>query len=269
MDERTVNGKSLSTVSDELTAQFPQDRTNWGYAVGNDGREYPAWIRADAYERRLNEVLGLLNYSREATESRIITLGEASYAVTKVTLTIYDDSGSVVAVKSANGSSALGNGDLKSNLASAESEAIKQLCHDMGLGAGQMHFVSRKQKLETAKSKSRYPAAPPVADAAPVAPYAAGQQVTGSGNERGVPVVVTLSSMFANGNGHVYADAVDNNGNPVKVKIFKNVYPEIERAAGKPFASFVSEAIPGTKLRFRGEYKEYNGTTQVTVWSAA
>lgn len=251
MSERKINGKPIAEVMGDLLVPIPENRQNWGYVDG-----VAKWIKAEALEQRFNSVLGTLNYSRIAGLPQLREVDAAKYVEVNVCIKIYDDDGNIVAEKSANGANQLGNGDYKSNLAAAETEAFKQLCTDMGIGAEQQQskgFVTRKEKIEASKENSS----------------AKGQDTalpadvpSGSVNCR-----VKLLEQFAKKGSYITASATDDKGREVAVKIFSNKYDELEKVLGYDIETFIARAAVGTELTFVGEYKVYKGALQINLWS--
>jgi len=256
MGERTINGIALSKVRQALVAEIPVSSENWSF----DSRtNQPSYIKVDAFERRFNEIIGPLCYSRVPELSQIVVIEDKTYIQTLVKVTIYDDNGDVVCERAANGVSATGNGDPKSNYATAESEAFKQLCYDMGIGSAQQKqvgFVKKSDKVESSKAASR----------------------STSGNSEVMPTVAlpkgeqhikaVLKEDMSGSGSFISAKAEDESGREVVVKIFRNKFREIEKTVGD-VNGYISGLKKGVTMTFLGEYREYKGEIQCTFWDVA
>lgn len=262
MGERTIKGKPILSVMEELTAPIPENKDYWGYI---DGR--PAYLKVEACEARFNEVLGCFFYSRTAGEPKIRELSGQVCVEVNVTVEIYDDDGKVVVRRSANGANVTGNGDYKSNVASAESEGFKQLCLDMGIGTSQQKnhgFVSKKEKIDEAKKNSSQ------ATYERAEPQAGYQDAGGTDIPKGSTYVkARLQSCFSGNGAFVSANGIDEAGRNVIIKVFRNKFQELSKALGSDFEAFARNLSSGTVVTFTGEYKWYDGKLQVNVWGLA
>ena len=257
MGERTINGTALSKIRQALVAEIPVSSANWSF----DSRtNQPSYIKADAFERRFNEVIGPLNYSRVPELSQLVTIEDKTYVQTLVKVTIYDDNGDVVCERAANGVSMTGNGDPKSNYASAESEAFKQLCFDMGIGSAQQKqagYVKKSDKIESSKAASRGTGGDG-AGMPTVAALPKGEQ----------HIKAVLKEDMSGSGSFISAKAEDESGREVVVKIFRNKFQEIEKTVGD-VNRYISGLKKGVTMTFLGEYREYKGEIQCTLWDVA
>lgn len=246
--ERTINGKPISEVMADLAKEIPKKPEFWG---GKDdrGNWVPMWISGEGFERWFNEIVGPLNYSREPSEIKMVTVGDKLCATVHLEVTIMDDNGNVVCKKGANGSSETGNGDLKSNFGSAETEAFKHLCMDMGIGSGQITFITRKQKINATASQETE------SSSRNTAPLPKGEQ----------RVSVTFKEPFTNKKAYYAAKAVDQDGRLVTVKIFANKLQYIADSVGST-EQFFASIVPGASMQLSGEYDTYKGEDCLKFW---
>jgi len=256
MGERTINGKAISQIEKELKAKIPQTEEYWGGKTEN-GRFSPQWIKGEAYEKIFNEVVGSMNYSREPSPVEIVQVGDKQNAAVHMKVTIFDDEGKVVCIKGANGSNEIGNGDLKSNYASAETEAFKHLCQDMGMGAGQQDFVTRKDKINGQKD---------AAGQTRQAPQPAGSAPSDGLPQRGSEVTLTFLEPFGNGQRFRTASAVDAEGRNLTVKLFSDKHQLIEEASGQTIEAFFAMVKKGFVLKCKGEYRQAGGGLEFAFW---
>lgn len=95
--ERIINGKTIREICAEIAEKFSDDDLK---SNETDGGTY---IPVEVYEQRFNEIFGYLNYDRKVSEARLISHMNSYSVQVTMTITIYDDSGTPVVTKSANG----------------------------------------------------------------------------------------------------------------------------------------------------------------------
>lgn len=146
MAERTVNGKSLKQIAEELSKPFdPSDFKQNRY-------EY-YYLPVEVYRQRMDEVVGVLNYDFETSEPRITVVGTKPHISLSGKITIKDDEGNVVTKKSSCGGSQVIMSNtsnepvlLKNDLESASSDVFKRCCKGFGMGNAQLKELRKKGK---------------------------------------------------------------------------------------------------------------------------
>ena len=96
MRDVTVNGKALAQVLKELSAPFDE-------SMFKDNPAGFSYLPYEVYLARMDTVVGVLNYDFEISDTNWVTIGEKVHVSTVGKMTIRDDNGSVVAVKSSTG----------------------------------------------------------------------------------------------------------------------------------------------------------------------
>lgn len=155
---KTVNGKSIEELQKLLAADFLEE----DFKRLKEGIYY---LPVEKYEQRLREVCGgPLRYSMIYSECALHNvLGKYTFSV-NCKITIYADDGSVLVEKAANGGAnlvILDSGtdtarpaNMKSDIASAQSDAFKQVCNDLGIGIAQLRRLNERAFVK-GKSKSK------------------------------------------------------------------------------------------------------------------
>lgn len=145
MSERTINGKPIQKVVEELKAPFADAEI----------KENPAGYAYLAYElfrQRLDTVVGM-NYDYVISQVAWVTIGEKTHISCVGTLSIRDDNGNIVTVKSATGGADVitrssdgvavkpGN-DAKT----ADHDAFKSCCRMLGIADEQLRARRKGKK---------------------------------------------------------------------------------------------------------------------------
>lgn len=142
MEERTINGKSISQVMTELTAPFPELKyNNYGYP----------YLEYETYKERMDTVVGVLNYDFIQHEKSFTKVGEKYHISVIGTLTIRDDAGNTVVTKGAIGGTdiILFSGTKEAVKISldektAYDDAFKSCCRMLGVADKQIREARRK-----------------------------------------------------------------------------------------------------------------------------
>ncbi len=137
-NSRTINGKPFGVVVEELRAPFPES------AVKDNQSGYP-YIPIEEYRKRLDEVVGVLNYDYRLSKAEWVTIGDKEHMSCLGTLVIRDDEGKVVTVKMATGDAdvitknSTGAAVKTGNDAkTADKDAFKSCCRMLGIGDAQL-----------------------------------------------------------------------------------------------------------------------------------
>lgn len=232
-----INGKSLEEIERELSADFPDAELK----VDQEGAKY---VPVESYEKRLNAVIGVLNYDRITTEGGIHRVADRYVITTSTMIEIRDGDGNVVIRKSQVGGSnviILSSGEqkgqpknLKSDVSAAGSESFKNCCKLLQVGIKQIREQRAKKKKTTQPSNQQ--------------------------DVRAYRVVFETS--LSSGNGYYSAEVVNCETNQhLRLMIFKKSYVEIEKYI--TMAEFIKCYQRGTKLSFYGYENEYRGKSQL------
>lgn len=149
MSERTINGKSIAKVLEELQAPFPRE------CIEYNKYNYP-YIKAEFYHERLDEVVGIMNYDFIITHNTWVNIKEDVMVINCVgTLSLKDDNGVVVASKSAEGTDVITMSKGKvvkpgNDAKDAQQDAFKSCCRMMGIGDKQVREARKKVNDNTA-----------------------------------------------------------------------------------------------------------------------
>lgn len=148
---RTINGREPSEVTALLTEEIPEnllDHNPSGYA----------FFPKDVYQNRLDDVIGVLNYSFEITEPQLVTIGSRQHIALKGSLIIRDDDGNVFCVKDATGcvpviivKETQEAAAAKNDFESAASDAFKRCCKLLGIGRRQLKEERKKGKKSSSE----------------------------------------------------------------------------------------------------------------------
>ncbi len=122
----------------ELQAPLPAS------AVKDNQSGYP-YIPIEEYRKRLDEVVGVLNYDYRLTKAEWVTIGDKEHMSCLGTLVIRDDEGKVVTVKMATGDADVitRNSDgaaikTGNDAKTADKDAFKSCCRMLGIGDAQL-----------------------------------------------------------------------------------------------------------------------------------
>lgn len=148
--ERTINGKTLEQVISELQAPFAQQ----------EFKDNPAgyiYLPYESYRKRIDSVIGVFGYDFTITQTDWVIVGEKSHISCIGTLSLRDDAGNIVVVKSATGDADViyRNSDgavVKSgnDAKTAANDAFKSCCRMLGIGDEQL----RAKRTENRKNSS-------------------------------------------------------------------------------------------------------------------
>ncbi len=153
MEQKTINGMTRKEIEQKLSAPFAEseikkDRNGFNY------------VEIGSYQKRMNEVLGVLNYDFEVDSQEIKTVGgkESVFLIGHITVR-YDD-GTECCRKSATGGTDIivvkdtGKAkDSASDLKSALSDLFKACCKKLGVSDDQLRAL-KNEKSEGQTSKS-------------------------------------------------------------------------------------------------------------------
>lgn len=151
---RTINGKCFRVVMEELRAPFPES------AVKDNQFGYP-YIPIEEYRKRLDDVVGILNYDYRVSKAEWVTIGDKEHMSCLGTLVIRDDEGKTVTVKMATGDADVitRNSDgvavkTGNDAKAANSDAFKSCCRMLGVGDAQIR-AQRKGKGDKNNTSSQ------------------------------------------------------------------------------------------------------------------
>ena len=152
---RTVNGKPLNQVMKELQEPLPES------AVRDNQSGYP-YIPIEEYRKRLDEVVGVLNYDYRLSKADWVTVGDKEHMSCLGTLIIRDDAGKIVTVKMATGDADVitRNSDgaavkTGNDAKTADKDAFKSCCRLLGIGDAQLR-EQRKGKNGKGGASGKY-----------------------------------------------------------------------------------------------------------------
>lgn len=157
--ERTINGKTLPTILEELSKPFDSrlfKENLYGYS----------YLPVEVYRERLDEVVGVLNYDVTISSPELVTVGSRPQIMLKAAITLKDDNGNIVVTKESPGGCAVifanTSGEavsLKNDEESAAGDAFKRCCKMFGMATKQLKDL-RDNKKETSLSRSDEAAIP-------------------------------------------------------------------------------------------------------------
>lgn len=133
---KTVNGKPLNEVIDALQAPFPED-----VILTKKGTGFK-YAPVEAYQDRIDSVIGAGNYDFVTESPNLITVRNASAVSISGQISIRDDEGNVVCSKGGTGGAKIiivketnEPKDLANDIKSATSDLFKSCCQKFGIGA--------------------------------------------------------------------------------------------------------------------------------------
>ena len=146
-----VNGKELAKVFEELSKPFPKEKIK---IRDFDNKPY---VEVDTLLERLNEVVGVQNYSDEYT-TELMQVQDTFCIIATCTLSIFDDDGKLVCKKSMTGGSniafpyvdkdktqkATEVNSIPNDITSACQDAFKKVCTKrLGMASQQLKAVAK------------------------------------------------------------------------------------------------------------------------------
>ena len=234
MEQKTINGMARQEVVQKLNAPFEEadikkDRNGFDY------------VEIGSFQKRLNEVLGTLNYDFEIDSEEIkIVGGKESIFVTGHITVRYDD-GTECCRKSATGGTDIivvkdtGKAkDSASDLKSAVSDLFKACCKKLGVADDQLRALKNK-KIE-------------------------GQQTRPNSEE--VTVKAFLSGEFKDLGGKGYSVTAKINDGDVSLMFWSDAVKKVEEKV--KFDKFV-QIYTNRTITLAGKWGEYKGKKQFTV----
>ena len=221
MEERTINGKPVSQIVEELATPFPEVKYNtYGFP----------YVEYETYKERMDMVVGVFNYDYVLSEKSFTKVGEKSHISVIGTLTIHDDVGNVIVTKSA-----VGGADII--LSSGTKEAVKigndekTASHDAFKSCCRMLGVADKQIREERKTRKSNVSAPQ--QEGPVEVYR-----------------VQVTSAFKTVKGGFKAPAVIvETGENIMLVFWKSAVDEVEKLI--PFSKFIEAYRAEAQKSFR------------------
>lgn len=161
---KTINGKSLNEILDELSADIPEDllkRTYDGYA----------YFGIQVYQDRLNAVVGRANYDYMEDSLSSTVVSDVTAINVRGMITLKYDDGSICLQRSAYGSENVGvrsgkedpekagkPNDLSNSIKAAATDAFVQCCKKLGIAEKQLRDIRSKDKKtgkgETSRSNN-------------------------------------------------------------------------------------------------------------------
>lgn len=246
---RTINGKPIKQVMAELSEDFPSEE------ISSNRYDY-SYIDIEKMRNRIDEVVGVENYDFVINESHFVPVGDKIESCCVATITIRDDNGCVVCVKSGTGGTNVKESSesgevIKASLdsKSAASDAFKSCCRMLGIGDRQLRSERRekdKTKSKKTSNKTTYNKKQSQQN---------GTVSDGAGEEK---MIVIPRGGFRSFNGGYKSQAVvKGTGEKVVLVLWKNAVPELEKHV--PLAEFLRKSnnmevsIIGKRTSFRGE----------------
>ena len=157
---RTINGKSIGTVLNELSAPFHDS------LIKENMFGYP-YLPVEVYRERMDSVVGIMNYDVITSNPQIVFVGTRPQVLLKVTITIKDDEGNIVAKKESPGgvsvimdSNSKEAVSVKNDTESAAHDAFKRCCKLFGIGERQLKSIRGNQKKGSSKNMEQTMASP-------------------------------------------------------------------------------------------------------------
>lgn len=149
--ERTINGKTIRQVLQELAEPLPKE------AVKKNEQGFP-YVSVDTYRERMDKVVGVLNYDFVISHLETTEYNGKGLITCVGTLTIRDDNGNSVASKSSSGGTSIivRNSDgqvvkASNDAKTATQDAFKSCCRMFGIADGQIREERGKQKKNEGK----------------------------------------------------------------------------------------------------------------------
>lgn len=232
-NDSLINGKTLAQIEEELSEPFPREKTKYN---GNGETYFPV----EVYEERLIEVLGGRRwFNLDCSPAQVSQVGEKYVISVSVTVELLSDNNQPIWRKSAVGGSNViivkSTGEAKSlkiDVKSAMSEALKNVYQQFGIGIGQLRQMKKSAQVCSSQNNSQ---------------------------ER--KILVKFLSRFNSIAGGYSADVIcDESGEKLKLVIFKNSFPAIEKYC--TMAKFVEHYVKDTSLTFWGHENTYRGKKQ-------
>lgn len=236
---RTINGKSVAKVMEELAAPFDDQRFKVNY-FGH------AYLPVEVFRDRLDVVVGNINYDVTTSEPQVVVVGTRPQVLLKVSITIRDDDGNVVVTKESPGGTAVivsnttGEPDsVKNDAESAASDGFKRCCKLLGMAGKQL-----KQKRGSSGENSGMTAE---VTTEPTALYR-----------------ITLQEKFTKLGKDGYSAMVKvEGGGDTKLIIWKDAQDKISEKI--PFDKFLQCYVPGKSFSLYGQKGTFTGKNNVTT----
>lgn len=254
MKKTIINGKAAEQVMQELLTPFDEQDFK------RTPDEVYDYLPISVLENRWNQVVGFFNYDKEVSQPIVAYVNEKPKIFVTMKVTLKDDDGNTVAVKSASGCSSViivkstGNDkNIKSDVAIAESDAFKHCLKGFGVGLAQLRQRNGKSTGQTGAQQR-------------------GQQQTGQKTSGGyatsdvsdiVNADIQLTSCFKSYKSYLKADGVDASGEVVSVVIWHDDFDTFGGAYGtnrqEAQDNFIKRNPQGTVMHgIRGVYQTYN-----------
>lgn len=240
----TINGKTLSAIEEELRKPIPESEMS--HRTDN-GKLY---IPVEAYEKRLDDVIGVLNYDRISQGGKIVEVAGKMAATAMTIISIYDDDGNVCLRKASPGAAdviiLIDTGvakSIKADIASATAESFKNCCKLLKIGVDQLRQEKKEKSNRKNNSSARTAEKPISAD--PVKLHR-----------------VKFITRLSKGNKHYNADVIDTEtGERLKFKLFEKEFPLIEEYIALP--EFIEVYCKDKEMSFYGQINEFKGERQI------
>lgn len=241
----TINGKTLSVIEKELRKPIPDNEMS---SRTDNGKLY---ISVEAYEKRLDDVIGVLNYDRISQGGKIVEVAGKMAATAMTIISIYDDDGNVCLRKASPGAADIiivnKTGEaksIKSDIASATAESFKNCCKLLKIGVDQLR-QDKKEKSNGKNNSNTRNAEKHISEPDPVKLHR-----------------VKFLTRLSKGNKHYNADVVDTEtGEKLKFKLFEKEVPLIEEHMALP--KFIEIYVKDKELSFFGHINEFYGERQI------
>lgn len=224
--ERTINGKELRKVLEDLQTPFEENK----FKTDPYGNKY---LPLEILKEKLNDVVGIFNYDFEISSPVITVIGTRPHVSLKGSLTIRDDMGNIVTSKHAPGGAPIVVSNttqeavaFKNDQETAASDAFKRCCKLLGMAGSQLKEMNHSGNRN---AKSDFPTSEPQ-----------------------MLYRITLKEKFQTigKDGYCAMVSVEGEENQFKLIVWKNAQEKIEEKI--PMVDFVKKYGPGKTFSVYG-----------------
>lgn len=249
---RKINGKEISEALKLLTEDFPKEQMKFF-----NGQKDQPYFGIEVYQKRLNQVIGVLNYSFVTHDIQVCQNGPQQNIIVNAELTIYDDEGKVVASRGCGGAYSIKyatpkkddvTGEIKEPKPVKVANDVENACYDAFKKCCKLFGISTKQ-LREIKS---------------LAPSSRNSN-SNNWDEKEI-VAKVVSSVSSIGQTGGYGVTIEIGGEKIPLKIWKEGIAKLKENPNFQLDSFV-KMKPGTELSFIGKEGFYSGKKQIVFVS--
>lgn len=252
---RMINGKTVADVIKELAAPFSEKL----FKTNPAGFPY---LPYEVFRERMDQVVGIFNYDFTISQTEWVVVGDKMHISCIGTLTIRDDEGNVVTVKSENGDADVickkDGAVVKSgnDAKTASHDAFKSCCRMLGVGDYQLRDKRKGGKNNNDSSTSS---------------NAGNRQQSAQSNNGNVAaaseacyrICVTGGFTSLNNKGYKAPAVLSETGEKVSLILWKEGIAAVE-AAGVPIGEFLKKSINRefSVIGERTTFSMRNGSTE-------